>query len=118
MNRIADLISRGDPSSTAIVDGARRVSYAELDWLVDEALELLVGAGRPPGEGVAVQLGTGLAFVRWYLASSRGGFVTVPLNPGYTEPERDFVLDDSGARLLITAAGFTPLDATTGSPSL
>jgi long-chain acyl-CoA synthetase len=114
MNRIADLVSRAEPSAPAIIDGGRRLSYGDLDALVDSTAADLQAAGAVEGDRVALQLGTGLGFVRHYLACSRAGLVAVPINPSYTEPERDFALDDSGARLLITVAGTTRLDGRAG----
>jgi long-chain acyl-CoA synthetase len=108
VGRVADLVSRADPGAIAIIDGERRVSYGELDQLIDRAVTALLGSGLASGDRVAVQLGTGLDFATIYLAASRAGLVTVPLNPDYTEPERDFALADSGARLLITGARMRP----------
>jgi long-chain acyl-CoA synthetase len=111
MNRIADLISRADPSTTAVVAGTRHVTYEQLDGLVDETVTALLAAGLAPGDRVALQLGTGIDFVAYYLAASRAGLVAVPLNPAYTEPERDFALADSGARALVTTGGIRLIDA-------
>jgi long-chain acyl-CoA synthetase len=107
--RIAKLIDHGRPSSVAVVDGERRISYAELDELVDATATELTDSGLRPGDRVAVALGTGLDFVRYYLAASRAGLVSVPLNPAYTDPERDYILADCGARAIVTAAGLRGL---------
>src|ERR1700733_12942145 len=100
MKRISDLVGRGAPDSVAIIDGSRRVSYAQLDGLVDQTVAELTTAGLAPGDRIALAFGTGLDFVRYYLAASRAALITVPLNPAYTEPERAFILTDSGARAL------------------
>jgi long-chain acyl-CoA synthetase len=110
MNRIADLVTRADPDAPAVVDGRHRLTYGQLDGLVDETVAGLRSAGLAPGDRVALQLPTGLTFVRYYLAASRAGLDAVPLNPGYTDPERDFALTDSGARALITDSGVQLLD--------
>jgi long-chain acyl-CoA synthetase len=110
MSRIAELLGRADPSAVAIVDGDRRLSYGELDALVDQTAAELIDAGLADGDRVALQLGTGVDFVRYYLAASRAGLVAVPVNPAYTAPERDFVLTDSGARLVVTESGVRMID--------
>jgi long-chain acyl-CoA synthetase len=108
-NRVADLIDHGRPASVAVVDGERRVTYADLDALVAATADELTGSGLRPGDRVALALGTGLDFVRYYLAASRAGLVCVPLNPAYTDPERDYILGDCGARAIVTATGLREL---------
>ncbi len=99
MNRIADLISRGDPAALAIVDGARRVTYAQLDGLVDETVaELRRRRTRSRAIGSRCSWAPGSTSSATTSPRRGPGWSRVPLNPAYTEPERDFILTDSGAR--------------------
>jgi long-chain acyl-CoA synthetase len=115
VSRIADLVRRVDANALAIVDGERRLTYGELDGLIDLTAAELTAAGLLEGDRIALQLGTGLDFVRHYLAASRAGLIAVPLNPAYTEPERDFALRDCGARLLISGNGLTSIETEAAS---
>jgi len=64
---------------------------------------VLRASGLEDGDRVALQLGTSIDFVVLYLGADRAGLITVPVNPAYTLPELTHVLDDSGARLLVTS---------------
>jgi long-chain acyl-CoA synthetase len=100
----SDLLRRAArtvPHRLALVDGAARVSYGELDARVTSAALALLAAGCTAGDRIAVRLRTGLPFVQLYLGALRAGLVVVPVNPAYTEPEVDHLISDSGARLCL-----------------
>jgi long-chain acyl-CoA synthetase len=97
------------PEAPAVVDGADRVTWGELDALVDRAAAGLAARGLARGDRVAVQLPNGLAWLRAVLGALRAGLVVVPVNTAYTGPEVEHVLRDSGAALLVTAAGREPV---------
>lgn len=121
---ISDLVrrtARRKPDATALVDGVHRLTWAELDARATSAALALREAGLEDGDRVVLQLGTGLDFVALYLGAGRAGLITVPVNPAYTAPEVQHVLDDCGARLLVTpetvprgASGDDPLRDRTG----
>jgi long-chain acyl-CoA synthetase len=92
------------PSRTAIIDGDKRLTWAELDRAVTRAALALLAAGTAAGDRVALELGTGIPFALLYLGALRAGLVAVPVNPAYTQPEIEHILRDSGATLHLTAA--------------
>jgi long-chain acyl-CoA synthetase len=85
------------PDRLAVVDGAIRLSYAELDARVSSTAHALLDSGLTLGDRVALQLGTSADFVLLYLAVLRAGLVAVPVNPSYTRAEVDRLLADSAA---------------------
>jgi long-chain acyl-CoA synthetase len=91
------------PGHLAVVDGAHRLTYTELDQRVSAAAAVLVARGLPPGARVGLQLPTGADFVTLYLATLRAGLVALPVNPAYTAPEVEHVRTDSGAALVLDA---------------
>ena len=91
--------ARGE--STALVHGGRRVTWAELDVLVDRVAAGYAGRGLTSGDRVAVQLRNGVDWVLATVGALRAGLVVVPVNTAYTEPEVAHLLTDSGARLLV-----------------
>jgi long-chain acyl-CoA synthetase len=105
--------ARGRPDAPAVVAGGERLSWGELDAQVDRAAAGYAARGLTPGERVAVQLPNGTDWLRATLGALRAGLVVVPVNTGYTDPELEYVLTDSGASLLV-AAGARP--AVTGLP--
>jgi long-chain acyl-CoA synthetase len=88
----------------ALVHGDRRLTWAEVDGLVDRAAAGYAAHGLAAGERVAVQLRNGVDWVLAVLGALRAGLVVVPVNTAYTDPEVEHLLTDSGARLLVAAA--------------
>ena len=89
--------ARRTPDAPAVVAGDRRLSWAELDAAVDRAAAGYASLGLAPGDRVAVQLPNGPPWLCAALGALRAGLVVVPINTAYTDPELEFVLDDSGA---------------------
>jgi long-chain acyl-CoA synthetase len=109
---LAELVraaARRRPEAPAVVDGDRRLSWAELDAAVDRAAAGYAAHELAPGDRVAIQLPNGLDWLRAALGALRAGLVVVPVNTAYTDPELEYVLSDSGARLLVTAAERSPV---------
>ena len=103
---VADLVRRSasrDGAHAALVGGERRLSWSELDSLVDRAAAALRGLGLAEGDRVALQVGNTVDFAAVYFGALRAGLVAVPVNVGYTVPELRYVLEDSGARALVTS---------------
>ncbi|GAB3355043.1 AMP-binding protein [Modestobacter lapidis] len=90
--------------SPALVEGDRRISWAELDALVDRAAAGYAARGLSAGDRVAVQLRNGIDWVLATVGALRAGLVVVPVNTAYTEDETAHLLTDSGARLLVAGA--------------
>jgi len=97
------------PDSVGLVDGERRLTWAELDAQVDAMASGLVQRGLRSGERVALLSGNSIEFVVAYFAILRAGLVAVPLNPAYTAPEVAVLLKDSGASLLFTSTNAAPV---------
>jgi len=102
-------VARESPQRLALVDGEHRLTYGELDALVNVAAAALRGRGAQPGDRVALQLPTGRDFAALYLGALRAGLVVVPVNPAYTEPEVQHLLTDSGAPFVIDPAAAAEL---------
>lgn len=83
-------------------DRLRRVTYRELERRTARLAGHLAGLGLARGDRVAVLLGNRVEAVESLLAVTRASGVGVPLDPGNSEEELTRLLDDSGARVLIT----------------
>ncbi len=77
----------------------QRVTYAELDELVQRSAGYLQSLGLQPGDRVALQLAKCLEFILLHLATIRLGAISLPLNPAYPPDELKYFLEDSGAKL-------------------
>lgn len=93
----------------AMVCDGRSWTYAELDRDCDRFATLLRKRDIGRGERFAyVGRNNGL-FVIASIAAARSGAVMVPVNWRNTAPETRFVLEDSGARLIIFDREFMPM---------
>jgi long-chain acyl-CoA synthetase len=104
---LAELVraaARRRPEAPAVVAGDQRLSWAELDATVDRAAAGYAAHELAPGDRVAIQLPNGVDWLRAAFGALRAGLVVVPVNTAYTDPELEYVLSDSGAGLLVTAA--------------
>lgn len=100
---------------TAIVEGVRSVTYAELDRLVDSIARGLQQSGVTPGTLVGLALADTVGYVASMLAIARAGATLIALDVRWTAQERRRVGEHFGVRFVIMAEG---TEAVSGSISL
>ncbi|AXX30592.1 SDR family NAD(P)-dependent oxidoreductase [Actinosynnema pretiosum subsp. pretiosum] len=93
---------RGD--RVAFRDARRAVTWADLELRTRRLAGHLAARRLLPGDRAVILLGNRVETVECYLALVRAGAVGVPLNPVSTDAELGGLLDDSGARLVLTDA--------------
>ncbi|MEV7783520.1 AMP-binding protein, partial [Kitasatospora sp. NPDC088351] len=104
--------ARDSSDKTAFRDAVRGVTYAELHARTGRIAGHLADLRLQPGDRAAILLGNSVEVVEAYFGILRAGAIGVPLNPHATEAELTHLLDDSGARVVITdAARAAGLDA-------
>ncbi|WP_073935518.1 type I polyketide synthase [Streptomyces sp. CB02400] len=86
----------------AFQDRRTRRTYRDLEGRTGRLAGHMAGLGLARGERVAILLGNRVEAVESLLAVTRASGVGVPLDPGGTEAELARLLDDCGARVLIT----------------
>jgi long-chain acyl-CoA synthetase len=94
------------PAREAVVDGEERITWAELGRRARALAGGLARAGVERGERVATLLPNGLPFCLAVFATAELGAVMVPLNTKLRRGELAFMLENSGARLLVTDPAF------------
>jgi malonyl-CoA/methylmalonyl-CoA synthetase len=77
----------------------QRLTYAELNELVNKTAGYLQSLDVKPGDRVALQLSKCIEFILLHLATIRLGAITLPLNLAYPPDELKYFLEDSGAKL-------------------
>src|SRR5579875_2378326 len=97
------------PDRTAVVDGARRWTYAELDARVNRVARGLARRGYARGDALALASGNSCEFLVTYFACAKLGIVCVPMNLGWRADEIAYVLDHSEARGLVVEAQLVEL---------
>jgi benzoate-CoA ligase family protein len=85
----------------AIIYRGERLTYASLRRVVDEWAARLVQSEISEGDRVALLLYDSPLFVAAFLACARIGAVAVPINTALPGEEIQFIISDSGARLVI-----------------
>ena len=96
------------PNHTALNYMGKKITYAELDRLVNSFARALQDLGIREGDKVGVCLPNIPQVIISNLAIFRIGAVTVQNNPLYTERELTYQLNDSDAKILITLAILIP----------
>jgi 2-furoate---CoA ligase len=89
------------PQAEAVVEGATRLTYAELDRRTDAVAGGLARAGVAKGDRVLIALRNRLEHVLVYWALQKLGGVPTPVNFRLSAGEMRYVLEDSGARLAL-----------------
>jgi fatty-acyl-CoA synthase len=87
-----------------------RLSYAELDAAVDAAAAGLLRAGIAAGDRVGIWAPNCSEWVVIQYATAKVGAVLVNVNPAYRTHELEYVLRQSGVRLLFSASAFKTSD--------
>ncbi|MEM1434768.1 MAG: AMP-binding protein [Pseudomonadota bacterium] len=89
-------------SRTAVIDGERSFTFAELGQRIARLAGALDALGCARGERVAILAGNGHRYIETYVGVPASGRVVVPLNTRHAEAELRYALTDAGTTLLIT----------------
>jgi amino acid adenylation domain-containing protein len=100
-HRFAEQVDR-TPDAMAVVAGGERLTYGELDRRANRIAWHLMAAGARPGDRVALCLERSAGMIAAILGVLKAGAAYVPLDPAHPAERLAFVLEDSGASLLLT----------------
>jgi len=98
---VDDHVARGAGARTAIIAGGRRVTYGELQRLVNQIGVALRRLGVQPGDRVAMRFLNGVPFVATWLASQKIGAVGVSTMPMLRARELAYIVNDSEAAVAV-----------------
>lgn len=105
-----DEAAAGHPDTVAVVDGATRLTYAELAERVGRLTAGLRALGVTRGDVVSLQLPNWWEALAVHLAVLRLGAVSNPLMPILREREMRFALATARSRVLVTPGVFRGFD--------
>ena len=94
---VAEVLRGADPEAEALVTRSGRFRYRELDDLCQRSAWALWAMGVRPGERVGVSLPNDTEVVLAFHGLMRLGAVWVGVNQNLAEPEKQYLLEDSGA---------------------
>jgi acyl-CoA ligase (AMP-forming) (exosortase A-associated) len=92
------------PAAEALVDGARRLTYAQLATLTRRTCAALRARGARRGERVAVYMEKNIEHVAALFGAAAAGMVFVPVNPLLKPEQVAYILRDCDVRVLVTSA--------------
>jgi fatty-acyl-CoA synthase len=110
--------ARIDPARTALVQGAGTLTYAVLAGRVERLAAALTELGVRPGDRVAYLGVNDVTVFETLFATARCGAVFVPLNYRLAGAEIRYMLDDSGASVLVHSPDADALVAAAGPHDL
>jgi fatty-acyl-CoA synthase len=87
-----------------------RLTYAELDAAASRGARALLAAGLEPGDRVGIWGPNRWEWTLIQYATARAGIVLVNVNPAYRTSELEYVLNQSGCRVLVAAQTFKTSD--------
>jgi len=90
------------PDSIALLHGEEHVTYGQLDRRVGHLARLLRGKGVGPEVKVAIHARRSTAQITAMLAVLRAGGAYLPLDPDLPAERQRFMLEDSGAALILS----------------
>ena len=106
LSRLLDWNRARRPDKEALVHGARRFTYAQLDDEVHACAAGMLDIGLGRGDIVAILAENSWRYVVEMLAAARIGAAFLPLNWRLHERELTYIVGHSGARCLITDTRF------------
>lgn len=88
-------------SRPAVTAGTATIDYRQADAAARRLAALLLSAGIVAGDRVAIWLPRGIDMITSLLGTVMAGGCYVPLDPEYPEERLKFILQDSGAKVVV-----------------
>ena len=98
-----------NPDKTAIIFHDQETSYFEFNQRANQVANALITLGVAPGDRVAMYMHNLPLFMEAYYGILKAGATIVPMNPLYKAGEVEYIVRDSGAKVLLTFAAFAPV---------
>src|SRR6185437_533006 len=101
---IGDLLKRAAsrfPDRIALTDGARRVTFSELERDANRFANYLVARGLKPGEKISTICNNTVEFVKALFGIHRAGLVWVPINTMLGPADMDYILDHAEVKFAL-----------------
>ena len=98
---VGDLLKRAArrfPDRIALTDGARRVTFTELERDANRFANYLVQRGLQPGDKISTICNNSVEFVKALFGIHRAGLIWVPINTMLGPSDMDYILDHAEVR--------------------
>lgn len=107
LTRVADRV----PYATAVVDGDRRITYADFEHDAEAFARGLLGLSSTPeqGEPIAIIMGNSYEFLAVYFGMAKTGRVALPINYSLSADDLAWIIKDAGARIAVVDDALLPI---------
>lgn len=95
--------AKATPERTAAASEGLSFTYSELDRHANQIANHLISSGLAPGDAVGILLERSAWSVACMVGTNRAGCAFVPLDPDFPAERVQYMLDDSGARAILTS---------------
>ena len=106
MHPITHAQARPDHPAIIMAGSGKTVSYGEMDAYANRFSQLMRARGLNRGDHVAILMENNADYLQLVWGAQRCGIMMVPISTRLTAPEICYILDDAGAKLLITTHAF------------
>lgn len=89
------------PHKTAVVDGARRFTYAQLQGRANQLARALLDLGVRKGDRVCILSPNSHYFLEAFFGVSQIGAVIVPLNYRLAPEEHEYIINHAGVKIVL-----------------
>ena len=103
ITRLFGEAAKESEAGIALRDREQSCTFGELDRRTNRIARHLMAAGLQPGQFVGLHLERGLPMVEAILGVLKAGAAYLPLPPSYPDERLRFMLEDTGAPLVITS---------------
>ena len=113
--------TRPDHPAMILAESGAATSYAQLEACANRGAQLLRALGLRAGDTIALYVSNGPEYLAIFWAGQRSGLHIVPIPTRLTAGEAAYIVNDSGATLLLISPGLPGSDdlaACTGMPHL
>ena len=108
IHELCEMQARLRPQETAIVFGGQQLTYQELNARANQVAHALRQHRAGPEVLVAIYMDRSAEMIVAVLATLKAGSAFLPLDPAYPKERIRYMLDDSGAALLLTQEHLVP----------
>mgnify|MGYP002659809498 FL=1 len=103
---VHEMINGADPAHIAL-DGDVEITYGQLAETIRRFRNLLYREGVRKGDRVGLYCANRPGFIYTYMAVISLGAIIIPINNSLVDREVDFILKDSGSKLVVSDVPLT-----------
>jgi acyl-CoA synthetase (AMP-forming)/AMP-acid ligase II len=97
------------PNKIALVESERRVTYLELNKLVNKVARGFNSIGLVKGDRLSILSSNSIEFILVYYACAKAGITIVPINTGLLSNEIEYIIKDSNSKAVLIEKQFLDL---------